>query len=70
MRVSGTSHKISTDSQKLRKPLARLGSHVFFRLWENSSQTVVRGGAERKKSLGERGAEFQAECDARTEKKE
>ena len=26
----------------------------FFRFWENSSQTVVRGGAERKKSLGER----------------
>ena len=29
MRVSGTSHKISTDLQKLWKPLQRLGSHGF-----------------------------------------
>lgn len=42
----------------------------FFRFLGNSSQTVVRGWAEREKSLGERGAEFQAKCDARTEKKE
>ena len=30
----------------------------FFWFSQNSSQTVVRGQAEREKSLGERGAEF------------
>ena len=29
LRVSGTSHKISTHLQKMWKPLARLGSHGF-----------------------------------------
>ena len=48
MRLSGTSHKISTDLQKPWKPLVRLGSHGFFRFWENSSQTVVRGGQKGK----------------------
>jgi hypothetical protein len=30
----------------------------FFWFWENSSQTVVKGWAEREKSLGERGADL------------
>ena len=32
--VSGTSHKISTDLQKLWKPLQRLGSHGFSGFWK------------------------------------
>lgn len=38
--------------------LATPGLPRFFRFLENSSQTVVRGWAEREKSLGERGADF------------
>ena len=34
------------------------GFSQFFQFWENSSQTVVRGRAEREKSLGERGADL------------
>ena len=34
LRVSGTSHKISTDLQKLWKPLQRLGSHGFSGFWK------------------------------------
>jgi len=38
--------------------LATPGLPRFFRFLENSSQTVVRGWAEREKSLGERGTDF------------
>ena len=58
MRVSGTSHKISTHLQKNVEALGTPGLPRFFRFWENSSQTVVRGRIEREKSLGERGADF------------
>ena len=34
MRVSDTSHKFSTDLQKLWKPLQRLGSHGFSGFWK------------------------------------
>ena len=34
MRVSGTSHKISTDLQKPWRPLALLGSHGFSGFWK------------------------------------
>ncbi len=40
---------------KIAGALGTPGLPRFFRFWENSSQTVVRGWAERKKSLGERG---------------
>ena len=40
------------------KALGAPGIPQLFRFWENSSQTVVRGWAEREKSLGERGADF------------
>ena len=50
--------QIQRPFAKTAEALGTPGIPRFFRFLENSSQTVVRGWAEREKSLGERGADL------------